>query len=104
MQEYLQRRKQEVAKLEAELEEARAALDSHDQAVRARASDLETLASQMESAESELHSEREEARKEELAIKAQLAEMEESRRVASQVRTSTQVNRFIGLDIAWGIV
>jgi flagellar basal body rod protein FlgF len=85
LQEYLQRRKEELLKMQGELEEARSRVDSHDHAVRVRASNLEVLASQMESAEAELRREREEARNEALDIKVQLAEVEENRRLANQV-------------------
>lgn len=85
MQEALQRRKQELEQLEINMNEARATLDSHDQAVSVRASDLEVLAGQMEAAEQEVQRQREEAQNEADSAKAQLAEVQESRRLVAQV-------------------
>jgi hypothetical protein len=93
MQEYLQRRQQELARLEAELEEARAALDTHDGAVRARAADLEALAAQLDEAEAQLQRDRADARARELALSTQAVQLEEGRRLAAQVRPACTLCR-----------
>lgn len=85
LQELLERQHEELSRVEAEIGEARAALDEHDAAVRQRAAELESASEKLAVEEDRLHAVRVMAEQEAAETKALASKAAESERAADQV-------------------
>jgi septal ring factor EnvC (AmiA/AmiB activator) len=87
LQEYIQRRHEELQRLDRDLREARDAIEEHDRIVRARAADLESLEEKINAAEGELRLERERVRNEASLAEERAAAAEEAGKRVERVRS-----------------
>lgn len=87
MQDLVERRREELSRVEAEIDEARAGLEQHDAAVRQRAAELEAASEKLAAEEERMHSARLAAEQEAAETRALASKAADSERAAEQVLT-----------------